>query len=150
MLLKETHISLRDKGQVLLSFVQGHVIDKNRWRNCGTNWTCATKSRDSLEDFGKTGKVGLQERALDWRDFTPFAAKTSHNEQCKHRSIAVRIESDSFQTNCGQRSTSNTDRLFHYSRWNHIFYDSRRYVERYFELIILNIVKSHIEIVSLG
>ena len=89
---------------------------------------------------GRRSKVILQESASDRRNIAPFTAITRHNEQHRDRCIAIRIKSDSFQTHCGERSGSNTDRLFHYSRRNHIFHDSRRYVKRYFELILLSIV----------
>lgn len=42
------------KGQGLLSMLRLlHVINENRWRNLSPYWTCARKSRDSLEEFRK-------------------------------------------------------------------------------------------------
>lgn len=94
------------------------------------------------KSFGRLGKAILQEGVLDRRYSTPFSAKTKHDEQCRDRRTAIRIKSDSFQTNCGERPRSAADRLFHYSWRNHIFNDARRLAKRFCAPIILSIVQA--------
>lgn len=126
------------------------MINNNRWRNFVQqlnmrNWISWLAGR-----FRKERQDILQERALDRRDFTPFAARNKHHEQCRDRRIAIGIKSDSFQTNCGERPGPNTDRLFYYSWRDHLLHDSRRYVELYFGRIALNTAKVPIMSISLG
>ena len=99
------------------------------------HWTCARRSRDLLEGLERTGKVILRESALDRREFTLFAAKTTHNGYIRNWRIVLGIKGDSFQTNYSQRPRPTTDGLFHHSWSDHIFHNSRRWVCSLFSML---------------
>lgn len=107
------------------------------------HWTCARRSRDLLEGLERTGKVILQESALDRREFTLFAAKTTHNGAGRNWRIVLRVKGDSFQTNYSQRPWPTADWLFHHSWRDHIFHNSRRWVLRLFSFLVFLTKQDH-------